>query len=191
MTHRLLGLILAVGVCAVGCREQGSGTPATERKGGPEVARVEARDADENPRKENGARRDGGEREVAVIPVAEERRSNPEGFLRIDWELETSGRNLYLPEDRKNRRYLIARGWDDDLRVEQVADFTRFVRIRNEGEALRYVRLLDGLQGLLPGLDCFDPVKTPGELLTDRLHPQPTQREGRAESDLKLYRLPK
>jgi hypothetical protein len=127
---------------------------------------------------------------ASAAPVSPERRSQPEGFTRLQRELETSGRDLYIPLDRNTRRYLIARGWDDDVRVEQVADFTRFMHVRNEVEALRYVRLLDGLQGLLPGLDCFDPVKTPGEWLTDRLHPQPTQRKGRAESDLKLYRLP-
>lgn len=113
-----------------------------------------------------------------------------EGFRFLDVKLETSGTALFLPLDRKLHPYLVARGPDGELPVKSLSDLTRFVRIRNEPEALQYVRLLDGLHGLLPGLDCYDPVKTPGEQLAQRLHPPLTQKAGTEGSDLRLHSPP-
>lgn len=113
-----------------------------------------------------------------------------EGFRFLDVKLETGGTALFLPSDRKLHPFLVARGPDGDVPVKSLSDLMRFVRIRNEPEALQYVRLLDGLHGLLPGLDCYDPVKTPGEQLAQRLHPPLTQKAGTEGSDLRLHSPP-
>jgi len=114
----------------------------------------------------------------------------PKGYRRLEVSLETEGRALYVPEDRSVPSALLAQGFDDTLRVEKVEDFTRFLHVRNEPEALQFIRLLETLQGVLPGLDCFDPVKTPGEQLTEKRHPLLTLTAEHAELDLKLYRPP-
>jgi len=177
--------VLLVALLGAACHKESS-SEAPPRS----PAAVEARPATESRRPSTGA--DAGvspdSADVALKPVAGP--PIPQGFQRVDVALETGGRALYAPEDRKAPSAVLAQGFEDLLRVEKPEDFTRFVRIRNEPEALQYVRLLDALQGALPGLECFDPVKTPGEQLTEKRHPLLTMTPERAESDLKLYRPP-